>query len=341
MPNHNHGQYIAEALDAIVNQSFKPFEVIVCDDGSTDNSVEIIQRFVDRYKFVRLIRNDSNAGIFSTLNNLVSLASGDYLYGAAADDRILPGFFEKSMAILRQNPQAGLSSALSLFTDKGGVARGIIQVPLVSRRSCFIAPDQVRELFITKGCWTLGITTIMKLACFKEEGGYRKELNSFCDGFIGQVVALKYGACFIPEPLTSWRRLEDSLAHKAGNNPQAYKKLIENSTSLMRNDYAGIFPDKYVEKWRNLNYVYLHSNILEKRYHEILTRLMTSSISPSWFKKALSVCLGYLFRINIFLAKCWLLIFLRAGIWQSITQKMDFYFYKTFLLKTDKRVLHG
>jgi glycosyltransferase involved in cell wall biosynthesis len=192
MPNYNHGRYIADALDAIVNQSFQPFEVIVCDDGSTDDSVQIIRRFAERYPFVRLIRNDTNLGVFPTLDKLLASVSGDYLYSAAADDKILPGFFEKSMKLLMQYPQAGICSTLSFIINEEGKRKGWVLNPVISTKSCFFSPDRVRDIFLKQGSWTFGITSIMRFDYISANGGYRPELYAFSDGFLNEMMALKY-----------------------------------------------------------------------------------------------------------------------------------------------------
>jgi glycosyltransferase involved in cell wall biosynthesis len=63
MVNYNHGKFIGEALDAILSQSYRPMEIIVIDDASTDNSLEIIQQFVRRDLIIRLIRREKNMGV--------------------------------------------------------------------------------------------------------------------------------------------------------------------------------------------------------------------------------------------------------------------------------------
>src|SRR5438105_5266465 len=100
MPNYNYAHFLPEALTAIVSQSYRPMEVIVMDDASTDNSVEVIERFQKDHSNIRLVRNARNMGVVHVLHALYQMASGDYIYATASDDRVLPGFFEQSIDIL-------------------------------------------------------------------------------------------------------------------------------------------------------------------------------------------------------------------------------------------------
>lgn len=68
VPNYNHAQYLPEALNAILNQSCRPMEVIVIDDCSTDNSVEVIEAFIRMDPIIRLYRNERNRGVNFSMN---------------------------------------------------------------------------------------------------------------------------------------------------------------------------------------------------------------------------------------------------------------------------------
>ena len=119
MPNYNYGHYIEEALEAIFKQSFSPQEVIVIDDGSTDNSVAIIERLMKKHANLRLLKNDKNMGIIYSVNRALKTVAGKYLYATAADDKVLPGFFEKSMNLLLKYPQAALCCADTRVLEEG------------------------------------------------------------------------------------------------------------------------------------------------------------------------------------------------------------------------------
>jgi len=146
MPNYNHARYIPEALDAMLGQSYRPFEIVIIDDGSTDDSVKVLdgyrERFPDR---IQLIRNETNLGLPRNLQRLLDMAKGDYIYIPAFDDLVLPGFLERSMSLLGRHPAAGLCSTVSGIMNESGVFQGLATMPVVRRREGFLAPTEARE----------------------------------------------------------------------------------------------------------------------------------------------------------------------------------------------------
>ena len=141
MSNYNHGHYIGGALDAILSQSARPGEVIVIDDASTDNSIEVIQSVVRRDPVVRLIRNGHNMGILANCATLLEMAAGDYIYSAAADDFVLTGFFEKSLSLLEQHPQAGLCVSDAGYID-GLTKRTWCNRLAIDTKPCYLSPEE-------------------------------------------------------------------------------------------------------------------------------------------------------------------------------------------------------
>lgn len=253
MPNYNHAKYIGEALESILSQSYRPIEVIVIDDGSTDNSIEVIQEFVKKDPIVHLIKNERNMGmihILKQIEELLEIVKGDYFYAPAADDKILPGFFEKSMNLLARYPDAGLCSTLMIVIDEYGEEKGLLWTPVVSKNECFFPPQKVISNFRKFESWIQGGTVIYRKKAFIEAGGYITGLHSFADGFITQVITLKYGACFIPEPLMCWRRVEEGYAASCSKNFDLQFEIINNATNLMHSTYKELFPPDYIDNWK-------------------------------------------------------------------------------------------
>lgn len=275
MPNYNHAQFIGDALEAILKQSYRPMEIIIIDDASTDNSVDIIKQFIEREPIIRLIRNEENKGIIYNVNKLLQLSKGDYFFSTAADDIILPGFFEKSINLLSRHPQAGLCSTLSLLIDEGGNNKGLFgYAGIVSSKESFLPPEKVRKTVLKYGSWIQGNTTIFRRDALVDMGGFKPELHSFTDGFLHIVLSHKFGACFVPEPLACWRKMESGHAVSTSRNPDIQLSVIEHAAELMESDYGELIPGEFTNWWKkkelfmlaNNNWLYMYKG----RYNDLI-----------------------------------------------------------------------
>ena len=248
MPNYNHAQYLSESLEAILAQSYRPQEIIVLDDASTDNSVEVIERYANKEPTIQLIKAEVNQGVIPQLNRLLKIAKGDFFYAAAADDKILPGFLERTMQMFEAHPEAGLCSTRAIFIDADGRNLGPLHQPLVSKKSCFIPPQQVMSLLRKHCSWIQGNATVYRKRTLVDSGGYIPELHAFCDGFIVQVIAARYGACFIPEPLAAWRQLKTSYSVMNAIREDSHQD-IHLAADLMRSNFGDSFSSDFIELW--------------------------------------------------------------------------------------------
>lgn len=106
MPAYNHKRYIEKAILSIVTQTFQDFELIVINDGSTDNTGEILDRLQAKYGF-KLIHQE-NAGLTKTLNRLIRLAEGKFITGCASDDYWPPTRLEEQVQCLHEHPEVDL-----------------------------------------------------------------------------------------------------------------------------------------------------------------------------------------------------------------------------------------
>src|SRR5262249_53067632 len=146
MPNYNHARFISMALTAILEQSRRPLEVIVVDDGSSDNSIEVIESFVQRDPIVRLIRHERNQALMAAVATGVEAARRDYLFIRRADDFILPGFFEEALRLLEAHPQAGLAFAYGSQFD-GSTGKVHVNPSTISSEPSYLTPGQLAANF--------------------------------------------------------------------------------------------------------------------------------------------------------------------------------------------------
>ncbi|MDF2633458.1 MAG: glycosyl transferase family 2 [Pelosinus sp.] len=106
MPVYNGERYLREAMDSIIAQTFYDFEFLIIDDGSTDNTSDIIHSYRDGR--IRVIKNDINSGLVSALNKGIENAQGQYIARMDSDDISMPGRLFKQVLFMEGHPEIGV-----------------------------------------------------------------------------------------------------------------------------------------------------------------------------------------------------------------------------------------
>ena len=113
---------LEEAIDSIFSQTYENWELILCDDASSDRTYEIAKRYQTEFPDkIFLLRNEKNMGLNFTLNRCLEIAHGQYVARMDGDDISCPERFEKELAFLETNPQFALVSAEMEMFDESGV----------------------------------------------------------------------------------------------------------------------------------------------------------------------------------------------------------------------------
>lgn len=123
---YNCASTLQEALDSLYSQTFQDFEIILCDDGSKDNTYEVALENQRLHDNIVLLRNAQNMGLNSTLNKCLEAAKGEYIARMDGDDISLPTRFEKQVNFLDEHPEyAVVSAPMIYFDEEGEFRRGI------------------------------------------------------------------------------------------------------------------------------------------------------------------------------------------------------------------------
>lgn len=109
MPLYNSESYVRQAVESILNQSYRNFELLIIDDGSTDAGPDIITAMRDER--IVLLRNSSNMGVAATLNRGLEVARGRYIARMDADDISLPDRLERQVRFMDEHPDVGISGS--------------------------------------------------------------------------------------------------------------------------------------------------------------------------------------------------------------------------------------
>ncbi len=108
MPCYNVEKYVGEAIESILNQTFTDFEFIIINDGSTDNTANIIRQYAKSDERIKFIDNEKNSGFIATSNQCLDVATGEYIAKMDSDDISTPERLEKQVKFLDANPEFGM-----------------------------------------------------------------------------------------------------------------------------------------------------------------------------------------------------------------------------------------
>jgi glycosyltransferase involved in cell wall biosynthesis len=120
MSVYNGSQYLREAVESILNQTFADFEFIIIDDYSSDNTWQILLEYHAQDQRIRLLKNEENIGLTKSLNKGIKFAQGEYIARQDADDVSLPERFQKQILFLDINPDVVLVSSNYNYIDSEG-----------------------------------------------------------------------------------------------------------------------------------------------------------------------------------------------------------------------------
>ncbi len=247
IPNYNHAGYLGKALASATEQSFQPVEIILLDDASTDDSWQLIQQLAARNPLIRALRNEHNLGVIGALNHLLREARGDYVHFLAADDYLLPSFYERSMRLLTEFPQAGLCCCPQLkhIEQTGAVIRDHNPSDADwGRTARYFTREEV--IAMPHAGYIHGNTVVMKRTAMLEAGGYLPELRWNSDWFVNLAVALRYGVCFQPEPLAVFRVKEGQFSAgfiRWDEHRSVIRNLLRQLKSPVHADLQAAFSD--------------------------------------------------------------------------------------------------
>lgn len=118
---YNCASTLQEALDSLYAQTYQDFEIILCEDGSKDNTYELALENQKKHNNIVLLRNPHNMGLNQTLNNCLAVAKGEYIARMDGDDLCDPTRFEKQVRFLDEHPEYAIVSTPMLYFDENGV----------------------------------------------------------------------------------------------------------------------------------------------------------------------------------------------------------------------------
>lgn len=194
----NRQHFLGEAIESVLNQTLRDFELIIVDDGSTDRSAEILEQYAQRDRRIIVISSEANRGIARSLNNAISHARAEYLAVMDSDDVALPGRLETQLRFLQAHAEiALLGSRAQLVNFRGARIPANVELPCEHH--------EIDDALLAGGWPIIHPTVMMRAAIVRTLGGYNEGFRSNVDHEIFLRMAERSKLANLPDALLLYR----------------------------------------------------------------------------------------------------------------------------------------
>jgi teichuronic acid biosynthesis glycosyltransferase TuaG len=207
IPAYNSERTIDKTISSVLNQSYDKFEIIIIDDGSQDNTVEVVNTIANKDKRIRLFRNEKNLGVSATRNRGISLAKGDWIAFLDSDDMWSTDKLEKQIKFINNNEHVNLLFTGSSFIDENNNPYSYV----------LKIPEEVKYKDLLKQNIISCSSVLVKKQCIS---GLKMERDDIHEDFAMwlQILKKEQYAYGINEPLLIYRLSKNS---RSGNKVKA------------------------------------------------------------------------------------------------------------------------
>lgn len=241
MSVYNGQNYLRESVESILNQTYKNFEFIITDDGSKDNSLNILKEYSKKDLRIKLIVNDGNKGLIYSLNNMLNLSTGKYIARMDADDISLKNRLEEQVKFLEKNKNISmLGSFYQAFKDDFTFIRKNIKTINVS--------EEVKASLLFRNYICHPTVMIRKKVIEKYNLKYDFEDKGMEDYGLWLNLSKNEKIFILPKILLRYRYLSNSISADVLKKEKSYQNTLKNIFKRELYEIFNDFSDEDLEK---------------------------------------------------------------------------------------------
>lgn len=254
--NYNHGPYLRQSIESVLCQTYRDFQLIIVDDGSTDDSWQTIREYTASDNRIIAQRFAQNRGVAEAVACAIESCTGEFIFGRAADDYLIsPVFFQHFADAIKTYPSAAGVFGGSEIIDAG---TGIRYATMGFRKSMeeagrlfsYISPEQARAEFLQWQLFIPGASAIWRRDLIDAAGGFDDHyLGPQSDYFLNHALPMQHGVVEIHEIVAAVRGAQTSYSSGAE------EELFFTRHARVEKKMRALIPDAAEEKawlhWRD------------------------------------------------------------------------------------------
>ncbi len=245
IPNRNDSAYLRVCLDSVLRQPVRPDQIVVVDDNSTDDSLEIIRGKLNGVTGAEIVVNPVCLGTMGALNEGLRHVTSEYVLFLSSNDYVIEGIFERAKSCIAKAGSPGIWSAMVWVSDESGHCLRLHQSPVVALADTFLPPDKCVSLAMTLGNWFTGTTLVYHRETLKEIGGFDIAYQGLADLLAALTISSIKGASFSPEPFGVMRLHSGGCLWRTLTDPAGLESLL----ARIENTGSGLLPVLFSKKF--------------------------------------------------------------------------------------------
>jgi glycosyltransferase involved in cell wall biosynthesis len=265
IPAYNAIRYLSETMETVLNQTYQDFEVLVINDGSTDETPNWVNKLSEKEPRVRMV-SQANQGLAGARSSGVINARGKYIAFIDADDLWELTKLAKQVDSLESNPQAGLCYTWTALADSEGKATGRV----INSDAEGDVWKQLTEMNIV----CCGSTPMIRRSCFDDVGLFAHDISPSDDWDMWWRISAKYPFTVLKEPLIRYRQ-------HSNNSSKKCEQMLKTSRILIERNFANV-PTELLH-YRNRSYgciyIYLGWRAIENQDYKQAIEFLDQAIA--------------------------------------------------------------
>jgi len=204
IPTYNCAKYICQAVDSVLAQTYRDFELVVVDDGSTDNTKELLMQYGKQLRYIY----QENRGMTAARNTGINNSSGEYIAFLDSDDMWLPSKLQRQVKLLDEAPEVGLVYCWHYYIDAEG-NRCTFCNNRIGRS--FESGSRLFEKLIENNVISGGASTpVIRRECLEKSGMFDESIPYSGDWDLWLRISMDYIVAVIPEPFACYRVMDEN-----------------------------------------------------------------------------------------------------------------------------------
>jgi glycosyltransferase involved in cell wall biosynthesis len=243
IPTYNGESYLSECLDSVLAQTFSDFELLIVDDQSSDQTLDIVKKYAEKDLRIRIIQNRSNLGLVGNWNNCIDLAKGEFIKFVFQDDLIVPECLEKMLLATKPSTSIVFCRRNFIFEDVISEELHQFYLSLLFPEKFLPNSTEISEKdFCQAALKNIGLNFIgeptvvmIRKDVFQKFGNFNPNLIQLCDLEFWSRVASNTGITYVPETLATFRIHGKSTSSTNADKNQ-YRRDLD--VLIMLHDFA-------------------------------------------------------------------------------------------------------